>query len=305
MMSQAICTLYEGDYHYGLGALANSLHASGFQGTIWVGTRGNRPPWVSGDSRKLPNGLELKFLDIQTPYHFSHYKPWFMQEIFDQSGAEKVAYIDPDIVTKAAWSFFEDWTNRGVAVVGDFFEQVSEDHLYRYHWREHAVNSGAQTQRKLDRYFNGGFLSVRKSEVELLDIWAKLIEGLPKLGLPIDKLLPASALHPFQFTDQDMLNASLECGDWPLATLPPSGMDLRDQVGGVMCHMTPGAKPWRTGYFRGPKKWRPRTHAARMYWQYTDSPISLYSKKERALVRLDHKLEKVFGRFYAVPGWKP
>ena len=301
----AVCTLYEGDYHYGVGALANSLHASGFNGTMWVGTRGERPPWSSGDSKTLPNGLELRFLDLDTPYHFSHYKPWFMQDVLNRSDSECVAYIDPDIVSKAPWTFFEDWLSRGVALVGDFYEAISEDHLYRHHWREHAVNVGQTQLRKIDRYFNGGFLGVSSSQVTLLDAWAMLVEGLPKLGLPIDKLLPATALHPFQFTDQDMLNAALECGAWTLATLPPSGMDLRDQIGGVMCHMTPGAKPWRTGYFRGQKKWRYRSHAARMYWQHTQSPIDLYSKRERAMVKIDQKLEKVFGRFYAIPGWRP
>ncbi len=310
MSSQvAICTLYEGDYHFGLAALANSLYASGFIGDLWVGTRGGRPPWLAGDptdSLELSNGMHLKFISIDTPFHFSHFKPQFMAQVLAQDlGADRVAYIDPDIVIKAGWGFFDDWTSRGIALVGDFYEAISEDHLYRHHWRDFAVARQQKRVRKLDRYYNGGFVSIRRCDQDFLSVWENLIAGLPNLGLPIDKLLPATNLHPYQFTDQDLLNASLECGDWELATLQPSAMDLRGQVGQVMCHMTPGAKPWRCGYFLGPRRFRERSHACRQYWNHVNGPIHPYTSGELALRKLDQKLAALFGKIYAVPGWKP
>ena len=39
-MNISFCTLFEGNYHFGVAALSNSLIAAGYAGTLWVGYRG-------------------------------------------------------------------------------------------------------------------------------------------------------------------------------------------------------------------------------------------------------------------------
>src|SRR5580658_22604 len=96
---QVICTLYEGDYHFGLAALINSIVRGGFRGLFWVGYRGELPPWTAQLQRR-PDGLYqvgealLGFELINRSGHFTQFKPEFMSTI-----------IDRRIVRKYLWYF--------------------------------------------------------------------------------------------------------------------------------------------------------------------------------------------------------
>jgi hypothetical protein len=44
---ETICTLFDGDFHFGFAALVNSLARGGYKGTVWAGYRGALPPWCA------------------------------------------------------------------------------------------------------------------------------------------------------------------------------------------------------------------------------------------------------------------
>ena len=114
-MNTAICTMFEGDYHYGLGALVNSLVHHGFRGVVWSGYRCRLPPWASrlqdGNSveefRVNPECV-IRFVRLDTSVHFTNYKPQFMKQIFEtlDTGIDALFYFDLDIVTRSVAGLF-------------------------------------------------------------------------------------------------------------------------------------------------------------------------------------------------------
>ena len=124
-MSSVVCTLFEGHYHHGLAALANSLYHHGFRGEIWAGYRGQTPPWASRIVERdgtqcfeAINGLTVRFLKVETKRHLTNYKAEFMSDLRRNHlpDADTIFYCDPDIVLKTGWTFFPQWAEGGIAL---------------------------------------------------------------------------------------------------------------------------------------------------------------------------------------------
>ena len=190
MMKSVVCTLYEGNYHYGVAALVNSLHKFGFEGDFYIGYRGQPSPWAKsiesteslnwqGGTTYIPTqGLNLHFLPITVNYHLSNYKPAFMLKLF--SGPAKDAsglfYFDPDIVNKCDWAFYEKWITFGVAVVHEtIWNDMPSNHPKRQQWATVAKAGNLTILNNLKSYFNSGFVGVSKHQINFLTTWDYLI----------------------------------------------------------------------------------------------------------------------------------
>lgn len=85
IIKSAICSLFEGDYHYGVCSLANSLYKAGFCGTLYADYRGGMPFRCEdpGQGRhRVAVGFDIEFIKLSNDWHHINYKPRFMRELW-------------------------------------------------------------------------------------------------------------------------------------------------------------------------------------------------------------------------------
>jgi hypothetical protein len=279
-MNLAVCTLFEGHHQYGVGALANSLHAQGFRGVIYVGTRGEIPKWASSGSDFGPirsadssaesgrlasavipihrfsptEGLEIVFLKIETERHFANYKPDLMEWILSGPCAQHdgLFYFDPDIVVTDRWSFYEDWIRCGVCVCEDVNSPVPHNHPRRVAWRRHLEPKGFVLSGGSDYYANSGYLGLSAKHQSFLGLWQMIQEAIAsEIGGLNRSLFKHNAMapeklhysYPFSRCDQDAFNAALEAYDGEISFLGQEGMGFKP-AHSAMLHAIGPHKPW-------------------------------------------------------------
>lgn len=302
-MASAVCTIYEGHYHYGVAALCNSLYKNGFRGTVYVGYRGELPPWATGakDNQDLgwENGKTLKvadqlvihFLPVETNYHFANFKPDFMLQLMDGPAKEAggMFYFDPDIIIKTAWNVFESWIELGgIACCADVNSPVPQFHPKRMIWRDYFGQNGIRLQFKGSEYVNSGFIGLKKENKDFLSLWKKIQEVIaPRIGglikspfggehdLPDFEKTPIAA---FSRTDQDALNATIEAWEEGVVSIiDTEGMSFKFGPF-LMSHALGSPKPWKTKIFLSLVTGRFSGSILMDYWVNTAFPIALNSK---------------------------
>jgi hypothetical protein len=293
-----ICTLFEGDFHHGVAALANSLYCQGYRGTIWVGYRGELPAWARGEaSRKCTryspaSDLTLVFVPLDTKLHFTHYKPQWMLSIFNELSPEcqALAYFDPDIVVKCRWSFFEDWVSRGIALCEDVNHYMPADHPTKLSWAQFLNENGYQVHRTGSQYFNGGFLGLRRPQLDALETWARLIGLVESESGSLQGWRTLDRSHRFMSANQDTLNALA------MTTVHPEGMGFVPG-GFTMCHAIGSLKPWHKHYIREALAGRPPTLADRGFWKYAAGPAGAVSRWRTAYTKASMAVAAALCRF--------
>jgi hypothetical protein len=306
-MKTTLCTLFEGHYHYGVAALANSLMASGYAGELWVGYRGPLAEWIVGNpdydassgALRLSPTFSLRFVAPDTPLFFTYYKPAFMLEVLERHcpDADAVAYIDPDIVLKCRWSDIAAWFDGGISLVEDVNWNFPPRHPKRLMWASWFGTHGIAPRRALDRYYNAGFVGVPRQHADFLLLWSRLCSLVIDYNAGLKGIKSGDAPDLFHSTDQDALNFCLSAHEAPLNTAGPDGMDFVEG-GYYFSHAIGTAKPWLGRHVRRALQGRPPSPATKAYYRYANHPIRLYSPLAFQLRRLCLGLAAAIGRFY-------
>ena len=320
-MKSAICTLFEGDYHYGVGALTNSLYHYGFRGVVWAGYRGELPPWAKSINEcekyqeyVVAEDCVIRFIKLDTNYHLTNYKPDFMLSLWQNfcPDTEALFYFDPDIVIKCRWSSFEEWVSYGVALCEDVISPIHHTHPLRMGWRKFYEPLGIEFTFQTDIYVNGGFIGLTKNTFSFLKDWLQIqnlmssaIGGLEKSN--IGNQLKRNLSHPteegigrnfiFSHTDQDALNIALMSCQYPVSLRGKEGMDII-HGGYTMSHAIGGIKPWRKKMLLSVLQSGVRLRLTdKLYWQFTQMPIQLYSNFHFSLKKIELLLANIVGRY--------
>ena len=301
------CTLYSGHYHFGVGALANSLYRSGFRGRICVGYESPLPPWAAA-ARKVGSkavldvqpGFAIEFIPWPSRGNLSLEKARFLLHVLDEAATDAVGvlHFDADLVVKASWGFFERWLEQGVALCLDAcYPLVPALHPWRREWRELA-GAESDVHRNLEYYANSGFVGVARQHREFARCWAALIDRYVSRTSGMPNRVKFSPREEAFISDQDMLNAAMMATDMPLSIIGPDAMDF-SPGGFVMSHAIDELKPWQRNFLLSALLGRPPVTAEKAYWQYTDFPIRLFTPLRTTLTKAALRTASAIGRFYA------
>lgn len=312
----SICTLFEGNYHYGLGPLVNSLYANGYRGIIWAGYRGALPPWAQPRSAgpgfeeyQAAPGCVIRFVPLETPAHLTNYKPDFMLSLFDglAGDADALFYFDPDIVVCEAWRYFEEWISCGVAVCEDVNSPYPLQHPRRIGWRRFFGERGIKLKPGEPYYANGGFIGVRREDRAFLEMWQRLqshlweaLGGAQFAGIPGKESIEGRSgfFDGFRQPDQDALNATIEAiGDAVVVSF-----DNQQSMGFVpgramLPHALGPGKPWQRRDILEAFNGRPPRRVDKEYWRYADGPIHVFTQRRLSFRRRALKIAAAIGRF--------
>lgn len=311
-MSSIVCTLFEGQYHYGVAALLNSLYVNGYKGNVYIGYRGDLPPWAT-DAKPENNpdwsgvktlepikGFGIHFIPVITTRHLTNYKAQFLLALMKYTDTG-IFYFDPDIVIKCNWSFYEEWIQYGVALVQEIASNsVSPNHPKRARWRQVIEACGKKVERELHHYYNGGFCGVSKGNEEFIDTWERVMEiGIKDYEMDDHYFSkPINQLSMFPVGDQDAINVAAMCCTSPISDFGPEGMDFT-YGGWLMSHATGKPKPWTLSFLSKAFKGQKISAAEKEYWKYANGIIQSVPNNRLKRKKLSIKIGSLLNRFYS------
>ena len=320
-MTIDVCTLFEGDYHYGVAALLHSLHNQGFKGRMFAGYRGALPDWARPaqpvELPMWPGASVLKvapdctryFLPMTTSAHFTNIKPDFMLDLFAEQALSlgRLLYLDPDICLVRPWQFVGDWLSCGVTLCEDVNSPLSASHPRRIGWQRYFAQYNINLRPSpTDAYVNGGCVGVSRSQLQFLENWKLLGHHMAEAigGLGVAKLTNGQSFSQkgfadcFDCSDQDVLNAAITMTDGvQCSILPKSAMGFA-RGDHVLLHALGPRKPWRRRYVREAlAAWSP-TAADKAFWKSIEGPLNAMPAARVASRRWQLNMATLIARFY-------
>jgi len=303
---QVICTLFEGHYHIGFAVLLNSILRGGYSGLIYVGHRGELPPWTSQLKQLGPglfettNGARLAFELLTPDAHFTNHKPNFMLDLIQRGIATKYLwYFDPDITVRCSWKFLESWAAFGICLISDTTNgNMPPRHPLRCMWVEHALKAGwGEPTTEQTRYFNAGFVGLDVRYASFLERWRDGIAMAVKAGTDVTAFMIGSREDTFFIVDQDMLNLSTMYAREPISAMGPEAMGFVPG-GFTMYHSVGIPKPWRKRFVRLALAAKPPSNGDKHFLLCAEGPIQPFTPSELNSMRRAAKVGSMIGRFY-------
>ena len=307
LYGETICTLYDGDFHFGLAAFLNSLAGAGYKGTVWAGYRGELPPWVdqlkrldaAGDEYMVTEQVRVVFLLLKTEVHLANYKPRFMLDLLANQarGCKYIWIFDPDIFFRGTWRFFAEWQRRGIALCQDaLYQTLPANDPLRHQWMDIACEMGLGEPRPLNHYFNSGMVGVGAAQASFLELWQRLMEQAAKMGVDPKTFVVGGRELPFMACDQDAMNMAAMYTEHPLSPTGPEAMGFLP--GRPVMYHAVGPKPWRGSMLRRALAGEAPSSAAKFFFTQVSAPIRPYSEARLRAMRMECAAAAFLGRFY-------
>ena len=195
-------------------------------------------------------------------------------------------------------AFFGEWVKQGIALCEDLFCDMSSNHPHRKQWEAFANKSGLVVNKKLERYYNSGFLGWSKSDSVFINEWCQCFNVLASEGGDLKMFREFGFTYPVSSANQDSLNLAAMFTNQPLSTVGPFAMGF--QRGRYLMSHPIVLKPWRRKFFIEFLKGKPPRIEDTAFWRNVNGselmPFNSFKVKYKlGLI----KMLRLFGRFYS------
>ena len=287
-MTSAVCTICNGAYWWGAGALANSLYATGYRGELWVGYVGELPAWLKdrrsshSQLRKLTGDFALIAHGLRSDVHLAHQKPDLMLAMLDaRADLDRVMFFDADMVAICASVFSKvGLTGQSASFWTTEIPYLHEMHPWRKEWSRLIEDLGWPI-RSSSQYFQSALQNPREYKV-FLDRWQRIIASIhQKYPGSRDRILMETRAHPYHIVDQDAMSVAVMATDVPLTVMGVEALG-NGQTSYLAQHPRLHFKPWNFQFIRRALSgWGPADPYELLFLRHCREVINMMSTKEQ------------------------